>query len=173
MPGSVDVVRPDDDHHYPTPPEATRALLSAERFGGGIWEPCAGSGDMAAVLREAGYTVRATTLGAGRADRDAPKHRVIGDADFLAQPEFGAPNIVTNPPFKIAEAIIRHALDLRPVRLCLLMNLKFLGSIGRGKGLFRTNSPSRIWVFMDRITMYPAGYVGLRFTTTETMAWFV
>jgi len=45
--------RPPTDH-YPTPPEMVRALLSVESFSGGIWEPCAGSGDMAAVLREAG-----------------------------------------------------------------------------------------------------------------------
>ena len=58
-------MRPDDDF-YPTPAECTRALLSVESFAGGIWECCAGMGDMAVVLREAGYTVTATTLGDGR-----------------------------------------------------------------------------------------------------------
>lgn len=29
---------------YPTPPEATRALLSVETFDGSIWEPACGGG---------------------------------------------------------------------------------------------------------------------------------
>ena len=40
---------------YPTPPEATRALLSVETFDGPIWEPACGQGHIAKVL-EAGAT---------------------------------------------------------------------------------------------------------------------
>lgn len=39
---------------YPTPPEATRALLSVERFDGDIWEPACGHGAIATVLTDAG-----------------------------------------------------------------------------------------------------------------------
>ncbi|WP_019646180.1 hypothetical protein [Novispirillum itersonii] len=166
------MTRPADDH-YPTPPEATRALLSVEQFGAGIWEPCAGSGEMAAVLRQAGYTVAATTLHDGRADRDFPKHRVIGGTDFLAETRLRHHAIVTNPPYRIAEEIIRHALSLRPQRVAMLLNLKFLGSKARRAGLFAETPPARVWVFADRISMYPAGWDGPRATTTETMAWFV
>ena len=35
---------------YPTPPEATLALLSAETFDGSIWEPACGEGHIAKVL---------------------------------------------------------------------------------------------------------------------------
>lgn len=169
-------IRPDDDH-YPTPPEAVRALLSVEAFGGGIWEPCAGDGAMAAVLREAGYTVRATTIGEGRHDRDFPKHRVVGGIDFLTTSEASHPNIITNPPYgrprDIAEAIIRHAIGLGPVKMALLMNVKFLAGSKRRVGLWAEYPPARVWVFADRITMYPAGYQGPKGTTTETFAWYV
>ncbi|MGL1659540.1 hypothetical protein ACSTH1_23845, partial [Vibrio parahaemolyticus] len=37
---------------YPTPPEATRALLSVETFDGSIWEPACGKGHIADVLKD-------------------------------------------------------------------------------------------------------------------------
>jgi len=38
---------------YPTPPEATRALLSVECFEGDIWEPACGDGAISKVLEAA------------------------------------------------------------------------------------------------------------------------
>ncbi|MDX2159134.1 MAG: hypothetical protein SFW09_21730 [Hyphomicrobiaceae bacterium] len=45
-----------------TPPEATRALLSVERFDGPIWEPACGLGHISNVLTEAGNEVVSTDL---------------------------------------------------------------------------------------------------------------
>lgn len=158
---------------YPTPSQVTRALLSVERFPGGIWEPCAGRGDMAAVLRAAGNTVRASTIEEGRWDKHAPKHRVEGDVDFLRQEEASHPNIVTNPPFRHAEEIVRHAIDLKPAKVAMLLNLKWLGSVGRARGIFVETPPARVHVIADRVSMFPADWDGPRGTSTETMAWFV
>lgn len=75
---------------YPTPPEATRALLSVEAFDGGVWEPACGEGHIAKVLEAEGYDVVATDLvdhGYGRAG-----------VDFLEQRLPRARHIVTNPP---------------------------------------------------------------------------
>ncbi|WP_041787782.1 hypothetical protein [Rhodomicrobium vannielii] len=47
---------------YPTPPEATRALLSVERFDGPIWEPACGTGWISEELIAAGYDVLSTDL---------------------------------------------------------------------------------------------------------------
>ena len=47
---------------YPTPPEATRALLSVETFDGFIWEPACGRGAISTVLETAGYQVVSTDL---------------------------------------------------------------------------------------------------------------
>lgn len=158
-------IRPADDW-YPTPPRATRALLSVEAFGGRIWEPCAGRGDMADALRMAGHDVHASTILSGSPN-------IIGGADFLQADKLEAPNVVTNPPFKIAEPIIRRALDLGAVKVAMLLNVKFLGGQARKDGLFATHPPARVWVFADRISMYPGDYQGKRGTTTETLAWFV
>ncbi len=75
---------------YPTPPEATRALLSVEQFDGPIWEPACGDGRIAKVLTDHGHAVVSTDLnGYG-----------FGEAgvDFLRQTEARAKHIVTNPP---------------------------------------------------------------------------
>ncbi len=76
---------------YPTPPEATRALLSVETFTGSIWEPACGDGAISKVLIEAGYQVVSTDLidrGFGR-----------GGEDFLKSTRPLAKNIITNPPY--------------------------------------------------------------------------
>lgn len=76
---------------YPTPPEATRALLSVERFSGTIWEPACGDGAISKVLLAHGYSVVSTDLiyrGFG-----------TGGVNFLTQTQTRARNIVTNPPY--------------------------------------------------------------------------
>ena len=76
---------------YPTPPEATRALLSVETFDGSIWEPACGEGAIAKELAAAGHTVVSTDLvdyGFG-----------IPRVDFLKEIRPRARHIVTNPPY--------------------------------------------------------------------------
>lgn len=91
---------------YPTPPEATRALLAAESFKGSIWEPACGQGHIAKVLADAGHEVVSTDLvdhGYGQPGRD-----------FLAERTPLATHIITNPPYGrgLADAFCRHALKL-------------------------------------------------------------
>ncbi|NBU58329.1 MAG: hypothetical protein EBS23_00835 [Betaproteobacteria bacterium] len=75
---------------YPTPPEATRALLSVEHFDGDIWEPACGDGRIAKVLERHGHPVVATDL--------YPYGYGATGVDFLREREPRAKHIVTNPP---------------------------------------------------------------------------
>jgi len=53
MPGSPIIGRnvdADEQDFYPTPKEATQALLDREEFEGNIWEPACGEGHMSKVL---------------------------------------------------------------------------------------------------------------------------
>lgn len=76
---------------YPTPPEATRALLSVESFEGSIWEPACGDGAISKVLEAAGYQVISTDL----IDRGYG----AGGHNFLKSDRPLAKNIITNPPY--------------------------------------------------------------------------
>lgn len=132
------------DDFYPTPPEGTRALLAVENFDGPIWEPACGAGDMARVLSAAGYEVVATDLmdrGYGQSHRD-----------FLMEWEPVAPNIVTNPPFKLAEQFVRHALALSSGKVAMLCRLAWLEGKGR-RELFTGTPLARVWVFAGRLSM--------------------
>lgn len=84
---------------YPTPPEATQALLDFLRLDrrANIWEPACGEGDMVEVLVKNGYSVRATDLQTG--------------TDFLTTEHNFSDWIITNPPFSLSEQFIRKCAE--------------------------------------------------------------
>jgi len=164
--------RPEDDD-YVTPREATRALLSVEAFGGEIWEPCAGGGEMADTLRGCGYAkdVFASTLFGD--PLGLPKYDVLGGWDFLNTGGVEFPNIITNPPYKIAEKIIEHALSLGPVKAAFLLRVEWLCGQRRYKNFFKDNPPTRVHLFSNRLIMYPRNWTGKRPSGKTYHGWFV
>lgn len=142
--------RPDaeKDHFYPTPPAGTHALLKVETFAGGIWEPACGEGHMSNVLADAGHHVISTDL----VDRGFGEPRV----DFLMEQRLLAPNIVTNPPFKLGEQFARKAFDLGADKIALLCRLMWLETEGR-RVLFEECGLARVHVFAKRLGMAKAG----------------
>jgi hypothetical protein len=64
------------------------------------------------------------------------------------------PNIVTNPPYKIAQQIINHALRHCDGRVAILTQLKFLASQGR-YGLFTDRRMEKVIIFSRRPSMPP------------------
>jgi hypothetical protein len=93
--------------YYPTPPEATRALLSVESFDGPVWESACGEGHISKVLEETGHTVVSTDLATCWGYGD-------GGRDFLREPQALAKHIVTNPPYGkgFADQFTAHAVRL-------------------------------------------------------------
>jgi len=139
-----DPVNREKDDFYPTHPCATKALLSVERFGSRIWEPACGEGDMSRVLIEAGHEVISHDL----VDRGFGVPR----RDFLMERELVAPDIVTNPPFKLALQFCQHALDLKAVKIAMFLRLAFLEGLER-KAFFERHPPARVWVMSRRVPM--------------------
>ena len=132
------------DDFYPTPPAGTRALLAVEKFSGPIWEPACGRGDISRVLEEAGHVVVSTDLidrGYGEPKRD-----------FLFESESLAPNIITNPPFKLSEEFVRKSLTLTTGKVAMLLRLAWLEGKQR-RELFETTPLARVWVFSGRLNM--------------------
>lgn len=133
---------------YPTPPRATRALLSVEQFEGDIWEPACGDGAISKVLEEAGYTVFSSDLidrGYGTPNRD-----------FLLDYETTADNIITNPPFKHAQEFVEHALSRSRRKVAMLCRLAWLEGKARNK-LFNSTPIAHVWVFSSRVPMLRGG----------------
>jgi hypothetical protein len=153
----------DGPDFFPTPEWATYALLDNEQFVGEIWEPACGDGAMARVLAMHGNPVTATDL----FDRGSG----LCGIDFLTSLRV-ADNIVTNPPYNSAEGFIRVGVKNARRKFALLLRLAFLEGANRANTIFTTCPPSRVWVFSERITFYPAGAVR-KGTGTTAYAWFV
>ena len=148
---------------FPTPAWATHALIDNETFKGDIWESACGNGAMSDVLEQSGSTVISSDL----------YDRGYGDAgvDFLEATR-RAPNIVTNPPYNAAEGFVRSGLRAAGDKFALLLRLAFLEGANRQRTIFTDAPPSRVWIFSERITFYPAGAIQQGSGTTA-YAWFV
>jgi hypothetical protein len=136
------------DDWYPSPPEATAGLLSAETFDGPIWECACGDGAISEPLKAAGYEVVSSDL----------VDRGYGDSniDFLMEWQGRAPNIVTNPPFKLAEQFVHKALELSTGKVAILARLAWLEGIERRDTIFLNTPIARVHVFSKRLHMQRA-----------------
>lgn len=158
--------RPKDDF-YPTPPRGIAALLSVESFMGDIWEPACGDGAISKALEAAGYRVASSDL----IDRGYGQAGV----DFLMEWQPRTPNIVTNPPFKLAVPFVRKSLELTTSKVAMLLKIAFLEGIERS-ALFRASPLARVHVFSQRLAFVPGGTTNTRKLDGGGMmafAWFV
>lgn len=171
------------DDLYETPIEAVRALLALESFVSHVWEPSVGRGAILRPLEAAGYDVRISdAVDRGISTRDGEVQEVgdfllmRADEDFAAGQRSG-PDIITNPPYGIANAYIAHALrEFRPGKMAMLLNLNFLAGFDDPDRCFcmDENPPSRIYVFTRRLPMmHRDGWEGNKASSQMNTAWFV
>jgi len=104
---------------YPTPPEATLALLPLiKHWPREVWEPCCGDGAMSKVLEANGFNVLSSDI----VDRGFGHVR-----DFFAVDQVSEVyrTIITNPPFGRADDFIRHAHKIGIERMALILKINF------------------------------------------------
>jgi hypothetical protein len=150
---------------YETPPCATEALLRVELLPLWLWEPAAGRGAIARVLRDHGHIVIASDI------IDYGNDFV---RDFFAETKMlaGCEAIVTNPPYKLANEFAEHALDLAP-KVYLLLRLAFLESIRRTE-ILEHRGLARVHVFRNRLPMMDRdGWTGPHASSAVAFGWFV
>jgi hypothetical protein len=167
LPGQGLDMRQKDDW-YPTPPEATQALLDVEQFtnqNAALWEPACGDGAICKVLEANGYEFWATDLNDyGYGDKTG--------IDFLMETKPWGSAIISNPPYKLAEQFITHAIHLGCTKHAWLLRLSFLEGIQRYWRLFAMNPPAKIYVFSRRLTIW-RGDQEVSGSGTTAYAWFV
>lgn len=134
--GGLGVTERRRNDFYPTPAEATQALLRVESSAirrcmdaellDGIWEPCGRGGAIARILeRELDLPVRATDIVADPDNRCAQQDLLLATL---------APSliVITNPPFALASDMIEHLLGtLRVKYLALLLKTTFWSAATR------------------------------------------
>lgn len=123
-----------DSDVYPTPPQGTWAiapyLKSKLKPGAVVAEPACGRGDMAIPLSEMGFDVEASDIldtGFGEPYTDFLKiHPKLDDFEVDA--------VITNPPFRVAEEFIRHAVIRHKVSFVgMLLKSNYWNTKGRLK----------------------------------------
>jgi hypothetical protein len=145
-------------------------LLRVEKLPHSLWEPCAGYGPIAKVLRDAGHAVICSDI-----QNYGFKLHFVGD--FLEQKKVptGTQAIITNAPnYLMARKapFVTHALDLCP-RVIILTRLAFLETPGRAD-ILEHRGLARIHVFRDRLPMmHRDGWTGPKASNPTCFAWFI
>lgn len=136
-----------EDDWYQETPECVDRFLDAERFSGVIWDPACGEGNIPKRCRIRGYETAGTDI----------RDRGYGDVrDFLKTPLSATDNIVTNPPFNLAQPFVERALDLARRKVAIVARLAFLESRAR-RPFFQSTPLARVWVHSSRVSMPPGG----------------
>ncbi|SRR6266404_2466041 len=136
--GSSNLARANDDF-YMTPEWTTKLILAREELKGITREPACGLGAIsnlipgciATDLIERGYGT--------------------GNIDFL-ETSWKCDNIITNPPYLLAEEFIRHSIKTVTCKVIMLLKLNFLAGQKRKVGLFIEYPPTRIYIISKRVS---------------------
>jgi hypothetical protein len=67
---------------------------------------------------------------------------------------------------------VKAGLEKADRKFALLLRLAFLEGANRQRTIFSKSPPSRVWIFSERITFYPANAVQ-KGSGTTAYAWFV
>lgn len=108
-----------------------------------VWECACGTGNMSESLISLGYNVKSSD----KVDRGYGKQ-----LDFLTCNKQNMNcDIVTNPPFKHAEAFIRKSMEVLKEgrKACFFLKIQFLESKAR-KILFEKYPPKYVYVYSER-----------------------
>lgn len=125
---------------YVEPDWCVFALRNRVDFNGLVYDPCCGMGTIPKVMR--GFGADLVDRGFGYQVRDFMQDTRIYD------------NIVTNPPYGIAQDIIEKALGNARYKVAALVQTKFLSSQKR-HGLFMRRETEQVIMFSRRPSMPP------------------
>jgi hypothetical protein len=169
--GNRQLWRRDPNDFYIEPFWCGERLFAVEKFDGPIWDPAAGIGRIINAALKAGHATSATDLIA-RPKTIWP----IKKLDFLKTRKIArGENIVCNPPFKIADAFVKHALKLGAAKIAMLMPAGWIHGDERSRWLEKT--PLRCIYFLAPRPSMPPGRVILAGIApgngTTNFAWFV
>lgn len=155
----------DEHDHYVEPIWTDERLFDVEKFDGEIWDPACGIGRITQAAQKAGYRTHESDI----ADRGVG-YRL----DFLTSLR-DCDNVISNPPYKIAQPFAAHALNLASKSVALLLPLTWLTGNTRARWLDETPLAA-VWVLCPRPSMPPGSAItaGVKASGgTVDFAWFV
>lgn len=163
-----------EDDFYATDPKSTKALLDNVKFeGDSFLEPCCGQGHISKLIEE--YYPNAEVVSQDLVDRGYGNTGI----DFLTC-EFDRKfdNVITNPPFKLAQEFIEKSLDILNDngKIAMFLKVQFLEGMGR-KEFFEKAPLKYVYVFRARQSPWmngsPVDEKGKKWSSTMCFAWFI
>lgn len=139
------------------------AFLEVEKFDGSIYDPACGGGNIPERCIAQDYDAYGSDIvdrGYGSADCDFLITSTVHD------------NILTNPPFNLAQRFVEHALTLTTGKVAIVQRLAFLEGKARSK-FFAETPLARVWVHSSRQSMPPGGSGQEAKGGSVAYAWFV
>lgn len=154
---------------YVEPEWCSARLFELEQFTGSIWDPACGGGN---ILKSARAAHLVNVWGTDIVKRGELTNSTL---DFLEHYSGTADNIVSNPPFGIAEKFVARALDLAKNKVAMLLPANWVQGDKRSRWLEQSGL-RRVYFITPRPSM-PPGHVlaaGRRCGSgTTDYAWFV
>ena len=162
-----------ENDYYATPFESVESLLKVEKFSGDFIEPCVGGGHIANVIKS--YYPKSNIIGIDIIDRGYENTIINSYFDYTFSGNY---NIITNPPYKLAQEFIEHSLKQlsNGKKIAMFLKIQFLEGVRR-KDFFKKNPPKTIYVFSKRQNPMrdgePTDENGKPWSSTMCFAWFV
>lgn len=163
----------EENDFYATNPKALRDFLEVydEKLNNPVWECACGQGHLTDELKKQGYEVLATDL----IDRGYGNTGIDFLGNYLIdRQEIHKGDILTNPPFKLAEDFVEKGMSLleNGKKLILFLKIQFLEGQQRKK-LFEKYPPKYVYVHSKRQQCSKnADFENLK-ATTQFYAWYV
>lgn len=131
---------------YVEPHWCSERLFEVEQFKDSIWDPACGGGRIPEAASRAGL------IGLGTDVVNRGWHGQKTSIDFMKTSAPLSENIVSNPPFNIAGAFIRHAVDMEGVQKVAMV---FPTARLNAAHWLRQTPLARIWLMTPRPSMPP------------------
>lgn len=156
---------------YATEPKALHLFIEKLKEDGlkinkKCWEPASGMRHLANVLLEKGYEVKMTDI--------IKRIEGVIEQDFLLQTETFDGDILTNPPFNLAEKFVEKGINLLKDgnKLFLFLKIQFLEGQKR-KELFKKYTPKFVYCYSARQLCAKDGEFEKYTATTQFYAWYI
>lgn len=156
---------------YVEPEWCSERLFEMEKFKGPIWDPAAGTGRIVQAAKTARYEAYAT-------DIEPRGYAHVSRYDFFDVPDeqrWKPGNIISNPPFSLAEKFAQIALRVAQRKVALLLPANWVQGDKRSRWL-ETTPLRRVLFLTPRPSMPPGAVVvsgGKPGNGTTDYAWFI
>ena len=161
--------------YYATHPSAIDYLFEVEDFSSDIWECACGGGHLSKRMEQRGKNVWSTDL-IDRGFGETPIDFLAVNRGLFNQKELAFNgDIITNPPYKLADKFVEKAMKLvdEGKKVAFFLKLTFLEGKSRVK-LFEKHPPKNIWVFSFRTPVARNGEEEMfEKSSAVCYAWFV